>query len=388
MFEIAVLLLACASMWWRPAHIGLWAGPLACASILVASRALSVSEAGRALDDLRDPLLFLVFAVPLAVALDDIGVFGSLAAMVDGGRHLVASLWWLASAVVIVFNLDAAVVLLTPLYIRIARRHGIDAEALAFQPALLACLASGVLPVSNLTNLLIAERLDLGVVDFLANLALPSLAATAVGYVAYRRVFDLEVRSPGVDDPVDRRALRRGLPIVAFVLVGFTLGDPLGVPAWACAAAAVVWASSLARRVRWRRVPIEAVVVASSLAVLVAAAAPHLPLDRLFDSPGAGGAVASIASATVLSNVANNLPTVLAGSAVIDGSAAAWPLLIGANIGAILLVSGSLSTLLWRDTAASNDVSVSARRWSRIAVPIGLPALVVASAAHLAVAHT
>ncbi|HEY5424337.1 MAG TPA: hypothetical protein VIK05_12735 [Ilumatobacteraceae bacterium] len=48
----------------------------------------------------------------------------------------------LAAAVTVVFNLDAAVVLLTPLYIRIARRHGYSPEMLAFQPALLACLAS------------------------------------------------------------------------------------------------------------------------------------------------------------------------------------------------------------------------------------------------------
>ena len=52
-----------------------------------------------------------------------IGVFEALAATVDGGDNLVAGLWLLATAVTIVFNLDASVVLLTPLYIRIAQRH-------------------------------------------------------------------------------------------------------------------------------------------------------------------------------------------------------------------------------------------------------------------------
>ena len=73
----------------------------------------------------------------------------------------------MAAAVTVVFNLDAAVVLLTPLYIRIARRHGYSPEMLAFQPALLACLASNPLPVSNLTNLIAAEHFDLGVGEFL-----------------------------------------------------------------------------------------------------------------------------------------------------------------------------------------------------------------------------
>ena len=38
--------------------------------------------------------------------------------------------------------LDASVVLLTPLYIRVVRRHGLDPTLLAFQPVLLAALAS------------------------------------------------------------------------------------------------------------------------------------------------------------------------------------------------------------------------------------------------------
>ncbi|MGI8755893.1 MAG: hypothetical protein ACR2MB_08545 [Acidimicrobiales bacterium] len=48
----------------------------------------------------------------------------------------------MAAAVVAVFNLDAAVVFLNPLYVRIARRQGLPSEALAFQPALLASLGS------------------------------------------------------------------------------------------------------------------------------------------------------------------------------------------------------------------------------------------------------
>lgn len=43
---------------------------------------------GDALDALAAPLAFLAVAVPLAVALDDVGFFSSVAAFVDGGRHL------------------------------------------------------------------------------------------------------------------------------------------------------------------------------------------------------------------------------------------------------------------------------------------------------------
>ena len=137
--------------------------------------------------------------MPLAVVLDEVGFFAAVAALVDGGRHLRLGLWALAAAVVILFNLDAAVVLLTPLYVRIARRHGEDPLALAFIPALMASLASTVLPVSNLTNLVVAEQLDVGAGDFLVHAAPAALVAVVVGWFGHRRRFP---------SPVGRR--RRG----------------------------------------------------------------------------------------------------------------------------------------------------------------------------------
>jgi arsenical pump membrane protein len=341
---------------------------------------IAFEDAARAVSDVRSALLFLVFAVPLAVTLDQIGVFGALAAMVDGGRHLVAGLWWLAAAVVVVFNLDAAVVLLTPLYIRIARRHGFDVEALAFQPALLACLASSVLPVSNLTNLIVAEQQHLGFYDFVTQLAPASLAATTVGFIAYRRVFHLHPTTDRVDDPVDPRALRRGLPIIAFVLAGFTVGDLAGISAWIVTAVALMWAAAWTRHVPWRAVPVAAIATTAGLVVVVAAAVPHLALDRWFDSPGTAGALRATGAATALSNLTNNLPVSLAASSSIEHPERSWPLLVGTNIGSIFVVTASLSTLLWRDTATRSGVFVSAGRWTAVAVRVGIPALVAATA--------
>jgi Na+/H+ antiporter NhaD/arsenite permease-like protein len=53
---------------------------------------------------------------------------------------------------------------------------------LAFQPVLLASLASSALPVSNLTNLIVADHIDVGTLDFLWRLGPASLIATIVGW--------------------------------------------------------------------------------------------------------------------------------------------------------------------------------------------------------------
>lgn len=378
LLQIILVLVASALMVLRPWRMPVWVGPAAGALVGLATRSVSATGAWSSLGALRDPLLFLALAVPLAVTLDEIGVFEAIAAEFNGGRHLVLQLWWLAAAVVTVFNLDAAVVLLTPLYIRIARRHGLPIEALAFQPALLACLGSGVLPVSNLTNLIIAERFGLGVGEFLGHLAAPSIAATALGYWAYRSVFRLDPPGKALDAPRDHRALRRGLPIIAFVLLGLTLGNAAGVPAWVVAAVALAWAMSLTGRLRWRAVPTSAIVTAGSLAVLVAAAVPHLPLDQIFHRPGTAGDLAIVAFGALGSNIANNLPIVLAGSAAMTAPGQAWPLLIGTNIGSVFLITASLSGLLWRDTAERAGVSVTARRYASVGIRVGLPAVVAA----------
>ena len=135
----------------------------------------------------------------------------------------------------ILFNLDAAVVLLTPLYVRIAQRHGDDPLALAFIPALMASLASTVLPVSNLTNLVVAEQLDVGAGDFLVHAAPAALVAVVVGWFGHRRRFPAPLGIAGVVDAVDRHAIAIGVPVVVWLLIGFTVGERLGAPAWTIA---------------------------------------------------------------------------------------------------------------------------------------------------------
>ncbi len=382
MAALGLLVIGIAAMFIRPFGMPLWLGPIAAAVVGLATRVIHWDDASESLHLLTKPLLFLLFAVPLAIALDRIGVFEALAAAVDGGRHLVLGLWLLATAVTIVFNLDASVVLLTPLYIRIAQRHGYPPEMLAFQPALLACLASNPLPVSNLTNLIVAEHFDLRVGEFLRHMVVPTVAACLVGWLCFRRAFDLDKSHvDDVDDQIDTRALRRGLPIVVFVLLGFTVGAALGIPEWIVAAVAFVWAAVLAAEVPLRAIPYEAMLVAAGLSVLVAGATSFLRLERIFDAAGAIGRLRTLMYGVVASDVSNNLPAVLAGMTSLRDRSQVWALLIGSNIGPVLVISGALSGLLWRDTAAGLGVEVSGRRYSIVGLKVGLPALVVASVA-------
>lgn len=378
MSVLAVVLLAfgLAGALLRPGKLPAWVFPVAAALVAVGAGVVDASSLHDVLRPLAAPLAFVLVAVPLAASLDDVGVFDELASFAARSRHVVGMLWILAALVVALLNLDAAVVLLTPLYIRTALLVDVDPIALAFQPVLLASLASGVLVVSNLTNLLAASHLSLHNSDFLRHLALPSVAASAVGWFAYRFVFRGRARASTEARSPDRRALVVGLAAIALFLVLLLGGEPFGLPAWAAALATEVVLIGITRRVPWRHVPAGTAVLAAALAVLAAGVATELP--HVFTSLGAGG-TRGFASGVLSANVLNNLPAVLVGLTHVSAPARVWPLLLGVNLGPLLLLTGSLAGLLWQASAKRAGVEVDARRYSFVGAAVGVPAMVVAA---------
>ncbi len=181
----------------RPFRLPAWAAPVLCGAVDLGVGGITVEGARRALDPLADPIGFLLAAVPLALLLDQLGFFRELGDLMTGSGRGTGGLWVLGALVTTVLNLDAAVVLLTPLYVAIARRSGRSPVTLAFQPVLLALLASSALPVSNLTNLIAVSWTGATTLEFVTHLAAPSLVATAVGWWRYRRVLDPERVQPG-----------------------------------------------------------------------------------------------------------------------------------------------------------------------------------------------
>ena len=326
-------------------------------------------------------LLFLCAAVPLASLLDATGFFTACAARLCEGRDRVPvlALWVLAAATTAVLNLDTTIVLLTPLYARLALRTGSSPLALAAVPLLLASLASSVLPVSNLTTIIAAERLDLGVGDVATHTALPSLAACAVGWWCYRRRHPSHLRGVA-GAPPDRRALRVGGAVVALVLVGFTLGPSIGLDAWIVALAADLVLIALTRRVPWREVPL---VTAAGVAA-VAAVVGLLPVDRLHELlvgsdpwsvlvAGLGGAASA--------NLVNNLPSALWSVRAIDEATwGFWSWLLAINTAAVLTPIGAVANLLWWRIVRAEGIEVDLRRYLRLVVPVAAPATLAALA--------
>ena len=342
-----------------------------------------MSRVADQLTSLWPALAFLLVGVPLAALLDHLGFFEAVATIMTarGRESSVLALWLLAAVTTVLLNLDTTIVLLTPLYFRIARRVRVDPIGLVVIPLLLASLASSVLPVSNLTTLIVSERFHLGIGTVLAHLGLPSLAAISVGWLFYRRRYATRLPSVPPTRP-DARALTAGGSIVAFLLLGFVVGPAFGVTPWMTATAADLALIVLTRTVPWRAVPVMTAAAVAVVAVLLALVVPATALRGLLasDEP------ASVAGITLVgagvANVVNNLPTVLLMPGRVHGMTwGGWAWLLGANVGSVLLPIGALANLLWRRLMRAEGVDVGVARYARLTFPIALPALIAAAIA-------
>jgi arsenical pump membrane protein len=86
----------------------------------------------------------------------------------------------LATVCTWVLSLDTTAVLLTPIGLVVASELGISPLPFAFASIWLANAASMLLPVSNLTNLLVQDKLGLATTDFMALTWRPQLAIMVV----------------------------------------------------------------------------------------------------------------------------------------------------------------------------------------------------------------
>jgi arsenical pump membrane protein len=328
-------------------------------------------------------LLFLGTVIVLAELTAEAGVFDVIAARLAGlarGNYL--ALFFLcvffASFTTAVLNLDTTAVLLTPVMLALARKTGIAAIPLAMTTVWLANTASLLLPVSNLTNLLAANRVSLPTLAFASRMWPSELVSIGVTMV-FLWVFYWRRSQRGMDryDPPPRHetgepvlfwvaALACLLFITLIVVTRITLGvDSL------IAAAVVVAAFALRKRgaLRLRLIPFRLLFFVTGLFLVVQAVSLH-GLGRVTGALIGGGdgtlaALRAAATGAGLSNAVNNLPSYVAGEAVIPFGhhEQLLALLVGTNVGPIITPWASLATLLWYERCRSYDAEVPLRKF-------------------------
>ncbi|MEU7764630.1 SLC13 family permease [Nocardia sp. NPDC049190] len=331
-------------------------------------------------------LLFLGSVIVLAELTRQAKVFDVIAhRLAILGRGYYPALFFLcvlfASATTILLNLDTTAVLITPVMLALAAPARIPPLPLAMTTLWLANTASLLLPVSNLTNLLAADRVALTATGFAARMWAPqlvSLAATMVClWVWYwrrgRRATERYVPPEPIRPENFRERALMGTTAGAcllFILAIPVVGDRIGIAATLAAAIAVLAFAVFDRRaLRLSLIPWQLLVFVVGLFLVV----PTLSRFGLADlmhaligtDAGAAGAYRAAAAGAALANVANNLPAYTAGEAVVPAANQnqLLALLIGTNIGPIVTPWASLATLLCLEFCRTHHVHVPRSRF-------------------------
>jgi len=379
-----------------PPAVAAWGGVL----VLALFGILGVQAVGAtALDVWRSFVAITAIMVMTAVALE-LGVLSALAARVEQGapttRALFRRVFILGSLTAAMLNNDAAILLLTPLVVTLARRRFPERIDVVVMFAFAVFMAAGVAPffVSNPMNMVVADHSGIGFNAYAARMVPIAVAGWILAYHIlawlFRRQLAVELGgTPAIREPMGR-AQWAMVGILAAALIGYSLVGYLGGPVWLVAVTGAVLSLALARRSGGAN-PVQVVSGGVSwqtllflLGVLVLATGlAHVGMvDRLADAyAGADtpriGVISALGSAVI-----DNHPMAYMNMLALEGHhhSSVLAALIGGDLGPRLLPMGSLAGLLWMESLRRQGIIVTTGRFVRIGATIAAPTIAVSLA--------
>jgi arsenical pump membrane protein len=394
-------------------HEAVWTG--AGAAAMGAIGAVHAADLHTIVVASRGAILFLVALLVLSALVERSGLFEWAALQAargaaGSGKALFRNVFVLGALVTAALSLDTTAVLLTPIVLAFVRKLEVPARPYVIACAFVANAGSLALPVSNLTNLILAAAFSVPFADFVARMLPVQVLVLAVTFAALRRHFREDLApfdaTRAAVDPAEvvphRGYFRVTAAVLGAALVGYLAAPALGIPPYVVAfTASAVLAiagvragrveAGLLREVSWGVVPfvIGLFVVVQGLAGLGLAAPVAAWLAR---APGGaiGQSLSATGAAAVASNVANNLPATLFAREVLghatDTGTLIYPVLVGTNVGPNLVPFGSLASVLVLTVARDRGVHVPA--WAFVRAGLWTtPLACVAAAVALALLH-
>ena len=404
---------------WQPKGLGIGWSAIAGAVLALLAGVVTLSDVPVVWGIVWNATAAFVAIIVISLLLDEAGSFEWAALHVarwgrGHGRRLFVLIVLLSAAVSALFANDGAALILTPIVIAMLRALGFkDKATLAFVMAagFIADTASLPLVVSNLVNIVSADFFKIGFGTY-ASVMVPvdlvSIAATlGVLLLFFRRDlpedYDVGALRAPRDVIRDPATFRAGWIVLALLLAGFFLLEPIGVPVSAVAAAGAILLLVIAGRGHviqtgkvLRGAPWQVVIFSLGMYLVVyglrnAGLTDHLAalLDRTAQGGVWGAAFGTGVIAAILSSVMNNMPTVLVGALSIDATHATGAVqeamiyanVIGCDLGPKLTPIGSLATLLWLHVLGQKGVRIGWGYYFRVGITLTVPVLLVTLAA-------
>jgi arsenical pump membrane protein len=391
----------------RPRRVAAGWWTCGAAAIALVAGLVRPGEVWRLVVVAREALLFLLALLLLSALLEASGFFEWAAVLAArsarNGAGLLGSVMVLGSLITIVLSLDTTAVILTPLVVAAAQRLEVPARPYVLACVFVANVASLLLPVSNLTNLLLAAHVPAG--RFALAMGLPQLLTLLVLWAGLRfacrgelhQAIDRARLPPASKVIVDRPFFLAACAVLVLLLAGYFVGPALGVPVWVTTFAGVVLLGAVGiGRQRLGRSGAQHlslgvfpfVVGLFALVQAVENLGLERPLVRWLAElrPAWVGLAAMTGVASLASSALNNLPATLLVRSLLGSLHApeSWmhAALLGTNIGSCLTPHGTLATLLVLAAAARRGVDLPPLEVVTVALWL-VPAMLVAGLAAL-----
>ena len=399
---------------WQPKGLGIgWTATIG-AMLALMTGVIGMDDIPVVWDIVWNATFAFIAIIIISLLLDEAGFFKWIALHVarfakGNGHRLFAFIVLLGAVVSAFFANDGAALILTPIVIAIllALRFS-SATTLAFIMAagFIADTASLPLVVSNLVNIVSADFFKVPF-DRYALVMVPVnlvsvLASLVVLYGFYRKDIPNAYALKWVDEPnsaiTDKATFTTGWVVLAALLFGFFVFEPMGVPISVIAGlgAAVL----LAVATMGKKLPIMPVVKNAPWQIVIFSLGMYLVVYGLKNAgltdylatllqglEQQGLLVATVGTgflSAILSSVMNNMPTVLIQALAIDGAHITSPMIkeamvfanvIGCDLGPKITPIGSLATLLWLHVLATKNIKVSWGYYFKVGMILTLPVL-------------
>lgn len=404
---------------WQPRGLGIgWSASLGAVAALLTG-VIHVSDIPVVWHIIWNATATFIAIIITSLLLDKAGFFEWSALHVarwggGSGKRLFVMLVLLGAAVSGLFANDGAALILTPIVIAMLQALRFPARAtLAFVMAagFIADTASLPLVVSNLVNIVSADYFGVSFARYAAVMVPVNLVAVAatLGVLMwfFRRDIPADYDLAQLKEPAlaihDRPTFIAGWWVLALLLIGFFVIEPMGVPI--CVVAAAGSAVLLAVAARGHKTSIREVLLHAPWQIVIFSLGMYLVVYGLRNAGltayltsalnwcahyGVWGAAMGTGFLTaILSSIMNNLPTVLVGALSVDAATAqgavreamVYANVIGSDLGPKITPIGSLATLLWLHVLANKGTRISWGYYFRVGICLTLPVLLVTLAA-------
>ncbi len=399
---------------WQPKGLGIgWTATIG-AMLALMTGVIGMDDIPVVWDIVWNATFAFIAIIIISLLLDEAGFFKWIALHVarfakGNGHWLFAFIVLLGAVVSAFFANDGAALILTPIVIAIllALRFS-PATTLAFIMAagFIADTASLPLVVSNLVNIVSADFFKVPF-DRYALVMVPVnlvsvLASLVVLYGFYRKDIPNAYALEWVDEPnsaiTDKATFTTGWVVLAALLFGFFVFEPMGVPISVIAGLGALVLLIVAYM--GKKLSIMPVVKNAPWQIVIFSLGMYLVVYGLKNAgltdylatllqglEQQGLLVATVGTgflSAILSSVMNNMPTVLIQALAIDGAHITSPMIkeamvfanvIGCDLGPKITPIGSLATLLWLHVLATKNIKVSWGYYFKVGMILTIPVL-------------